>query len=342
LLEHDLGLVEAQLHFGTIFLKSLLSISFLTFRTLRYRICILSRIHISPVHGTQLWFIATNARFQRPQITQFYIFFLERLQIPFVGLPISFPQLNTDKRVTKPCLDFLQSKSMVLEADVRNVPALQNMVDTSYIPGFTASYNNLKRTEPDLLPSEEFSQSLWDLRVQMHTEVQVSPELHQRITDNASKCKAALIEIIPTDTNVQSYDAFRESLTGNNAEMYKVLMENLTTTARADSTLQNSLTKLQESYHSDAIVGKMSNPNNTRQRQDFISQASSLANSWSSVIPWSPELKITPTQYDVLFSKALGVKTAMGQTLNRMNIRCRCRSNAVLDEYDEHLMICSR
>mmetsp|Transcript_28597 Transcript_28597/g.35079 ORF Transcript_28597/g.35079 Transcript_28597/m.35079 type:complete len:81 (+) Transcript_28597:82-324(+) len=67
----------------------------------------------------------------------------------------------------------------------------------------------------------------------------------------------------------------------------------------------------------------MSNPNNTRQRQDFISQASSLANSWSSVIPWSPELKITPTQYDVLFSKALGVKTAMGQTLNRMNIICR-------------------
>jgi len=122
LLEHDLGLVEAQLHFGTIFLKSLLSISFLTFRTLRYRICILSRIHISPVHGTQLWFIATNARFQRPQITQFYIFFLERLQIPFVGLPISFPQLNTDKRVTKPCLDFLQSKSMVFEANLGNVP----------------------------------------------------------------------------------------------------------------------------------------------------------------------------------------------------------------------------
>ena len=32
----------------------------------------------------------------------------------------------------------------------------------------------------------------------------------------------------------------------------------------------------------------------------------------------------------------------MGQTLNRMNITCRCRSNAVLDKYDEHLMMCSR
>mmetsp|Transcript_28590 Transcript_28590/g.35069 ORF Transcript_28590/g.35069 Transcript_28590/m.35069 type:complete len:132 (+) Transcript_28590:87-482(+) len=32
----------------------------------------------------------------------------------------------------------------------------------------------------------------------------------------------------------------------------------------------------------------------------------------------------------------------MGQTLNRMNITCRCRSNPVLDKYDEHLMICSR
>mmetsp|Transcript_28598 Transcript_28598/g.35080 ORF Transcript_28598/g.35080 Transcript_28598/m.35080 type:complete len:132 (+) Transcript_28598:574-969(+) len=112
----------------------------------------------------------------------------------------------------------------------------------------------------------------------------------------------------------------------NNAAMYKLLMKNLATTTRADSTLQNSLTKLQESYHSDAIVGQMSNPNNTRQRQDcatFLSQANSFSNSWSSVIPWSPELKITPTQYDVLFSKALGVKTAMGQTLNRMNIICR-------------------
>eukprot|EP00511_Aplanochytrium_stocchinoi_P007764 CAMPEP_0204844986 /NCGR_PEP_ID=MMETSP1347-20130617/772_1 /ASSEMBLY_ACC=CAM_ASM_000690 /TAXON_ID=215587 /ORGANISM="Aplanochytrium stocchinoi, Strain GSBS06" /LENGTH=47 /DNA_ID= /DNA_START= /DNA_END= /DNA_ORIENTATION= len=40
--------------------------------------------------------------------------------------------------------------------------------------------------------------------------------------------------------------AFRESLTGNIAAMYKLLMKNLTTTARGDSTLQNSLTKLQE------------------------------------------------------------------------------------------------
>eukprot|EP00511_Aplanochytrium_stocchinoi_P008745 CAMPEP_0204859274 /NCGR_PEP_ID=MMETSP1347-20130617/23599_1 /ASSEMBLY_ACC=CAM_ASM_000690 /TAXON_ID=215587 /ORGANISM="Aplanochytrium stocchinoi, Strain GSBS06" /LENGTH=172 /DNA_ID=CAMNT_0052007715 /DNA_START=272 /DNA_END=790 /DNA_ORIENTATION=- len=37
-----------------------------------------------------------------------------------------------------------------------------------------------------------------------------------------------------------------------------------------------------------------------------------------------------------------GLKTAIGQTLNRMNITCRCRSNAVLDKYDEHLMMCSR
>mmetsp|Transcript_15469 Transcript_15469/g.19867 ORF Transcript_15469/g.19867 Transcript_15469/m.19867 type:complete len:127 (-) Transcript_15469:76-456(-) len=94
----------------------------------------------------------------------------------------------------------------------------------------------------------------------MHTEVQVAPELHQRITDNATKLKAVVVEIIPPDTNLQLYDAFRESLTGNNAAMYKLLMKNLTTTARADSTLQNSLTKLQESYHSDAIVGQMSNP----------------------------------------------------------------------------------
>jgi len=96
--------------------------------------------------------------------------------------------------------------------------------------------------------------------VKIHTEVQVAPELHQRITDNVTKCKAILTEIIPPDTNLQLYDAFRESLTGNNAAMYKLLMKNLTTTARADSTLQNSLTKLQESYHSDAIVGQMSNP----------------------------------------------------------------------------------
>jgi len=30
-------------------------------------------------------------------------------------------------------------------------------------------------------------------------------------------------------------------------------------------------------------------------------------------------------------------KTAMGQTLNKMKINCECRSNAVLDKYDEHL-----
>jgi len=54
-------------------------------------------------------------------------------------------------------------------------------------------------------------------------------------------------------------------------------MNNLAITTRAKST---SSTKLQESYHSDAIVGKMSNPNNTRKRQDcasILSEANSFA-----------------------------------------------------------------
>eukprot|EP00511_Aplanochytrium_stocchinoi_P011960 CAMPEP_0204877010 /NCGR_PEP_ID=MMETSP1348-20121228/47955_1 /ASSEMBLY_ACC=CAM_ASM_000700 /TAXON_ID=215587 /ORGANISM="Aplanochytrium stocchinoi, Strain GSBS06" /LENGTH=236 /DNA_ID=CAMNT_0052033837 /DNA_START=603 /DNA_END=1313 /DNA_ORIENTATION=- len=113
-------------------------------------------------------------------------------------------------------------------------------------------------------------------------------------------------------------------------------------TTRAKST---SSTKLQESYHSDAIVGKMSNPNKTRERQDcatFLSQANSFATCWSSVIPWSTELKITLTQYYVHFSKALGLKTAMGKTLNKMDITYRCRSSVVLDKYDEHLLMCRR
>jgi len=42
----------------------------------------------------------------------------------------------------------------------------------------------------------------------MLTEVQVSLELHQRITDNATKHTAVLIEIIPPDPNLQSYDGF--------------------------------------------------------------------------------------------------------------------------------------
>jgi len=43
----------------------------------------------------------------------------------------------------------------------------------------------------------------------------------------------------------------------------------------------------------------------------------------------------------VLFAKALGLQTAIGQISNRMNI-CKGRSNVVLEKYDRHLMMCSR
>ena len=112
----------------------------------------------------------------------------------------------------------------------------------------------------------------------MLSEVEAAPELRERITANATKRKALLSAIIPVDVNSQSYDTFKESFTENSSASYQSLMENLAST-KADSTLQNALTKLRENHHSDAIVGRMSIPNNTRQRQDcasFISQANSL------------------------------------------------------------------
>jgi len=63
---------------------------------------------------------------------------------------------------------------------------------------------------------------------------------------------------------------------------------------------------------------------------------------WSSVIYWSTELQITPTQYDVRVSKALGLQNSNGQTLSRMNVTFKCRSNVVLDKYDEYLMMFTR
>mmetsp|Transcript_15291 Transcript_15291/g.19687 ORF Transcript_15291/g.19687 Transcript_15291/m.19687 type:complete len:97 (+) Transcript_15291:111-401(+) len=69
--------------------------------------------------------------------------------------------------------------------------------------------------------------------MQMHGEIQVVPEVQQRITVNANKRKASLQEIVFPDTNLQSYDEFRESLFAINTTTYKVLMKNPATTNKS-------------------------------------------------------------------------------------------------------------
>mmetsp|Transcript_15470 Transcript_15470/g.19869 ORF Transcript_15470/g.19869 Transcript_15470/m.19869 type:complete len:142 (-) Transcript_15470:32-457(-) len=141
----------------------------------------------------------------------------------------------------------------------------------------------------------------------MHTEVQVAPELHQRITDNATKLKAVVVEIIPPDTNLQPYDAFRESLTGNNAAIYKLAHEESDYHSKSRFHFAKQFNQTARELSQRCYCWANVKPIYTRQRQDcatFLSQANSFSNSWSSVIPWSAELKSSPTQHYVSFSKA--------------------------------------
>mmetsp|Transcript_18905 Transcript_18905/g.23061 ORF Transcript_18905/g.23061 Transcript_18905/m.23061 type:complete len:281 (+) Transcript_18905:1184-2026(+) len=113
----------------------------------------------------------------------------------------------------------------------------------------------------------------------------------------------------------------------------------------AGNTLQNCLTKIYESYHGDVIIGKISNPTNPRYRQDcanYLSQANGFVNSWSSIIPWTQELRIQAKVYYELMAQTLGIKSGLGTMFNRQNISCmQCRSRQRLDMYNEHLFHCS-
>jgi len=126
---------------------------------------------------------------------------------------------------------------------------------------------------------------------------------------------------------------------------YYLMMQNLQGQKAAGHTLQNCLTKIYESYHGDVIIGKISNPTNPRYRQDcanYLSQANGFANSWSSIIPWTQELRIQAKVYYELMAQTLGIKSGLGTMFNRQNISCmQCRSRQRLDKYNEHLFHCS-
>ena len=218
--------------------------------------------------------------------------------------------------------------------------SIQSITESGYIAGFVAAYTN---TQIHKIPEDIF-EAFWNIQRRTSSNIQCHPDL-QQVIENTEKRKIAIQRFLPENTNLEDTTNFKNSLLQNNAEPFKMFMENLMKHNNSSSKLQNFLTKLEESYRSDAIIGKLSNPNNPRYKQNcanFLSQANSFSTSWSTMIPYAPDTTITPTQYYFLAAQTLGTKLSICSMAADWQLRCNCRASPIIDPFGEHLMACHR